>query len=125
MLLAALLLVLQAAPAKETVPIPGTKVSFDMVRLEAPGLRPFLIGDPAESFTCPVSGGEYVYNPDGLRCKGPRPCWIIIYDAAPSHTGYRWAVVVPEVGSGQAPVTDVDAFPESQFAGVGGRAPAK
>src|SRR5574342_1015269 len=44
MLLPALLLLLQAPPAKETVQIPGTRVSFDLVRLEGPGLRPFSIG---------------------------------------------------------------------------------
>src|SRR5881394_1872035 len=38
-------LLLQAPPPKETVSIPGTKVSFDLVALPGDGkLRPFAIG---------------------------------------------------------------------------------
>src|SRR5262245_58013665 len=44
MVLAILLFTVQAPPVKETVRIPDTTVSFEMVRLEAPGLRPFSIG---------------------------------------------------------------------------------
>jgi len=53
MVLAALLLLVQAPPAKETVRIPDTTVSFEMVRLEGPGLRPFSIG------VTEVSWGEF------------------------------------------------------------------
>jgi formylglycine-generating enzyme required for sulfatase activity len=40
-----LALACQAAPEKETVKIPGTKVSFELVKIaDAPGLRPYSIG---------------------------------------------------------------------------------
>jgi hypothetical protein len=42
---AVLVLLLQAAAEKETVSVPDTKVSFDLIRISgAPGLRPFSIG---------------------------------------------------------------------------------
>ncbi|RPH41347.1 MAG: hypothetical protein EHM91_10225, partial [Planctomycetota bacterium] len=45
MVVSCLLLLLQVLAEKETVPIPDTKLSFDVVRISgAPGLEPFSIG---------------------------------------------------------------------------------
>jgi len=42
-------------------------------------------------FTCPVSGLEYVYVPDGLEAVGHTKR-IIAYDAQPVHNGKRWCL---------------------------------
>jgi hypothetical protein len=45
MVLAALLFLLQAAPEKETLQVPGSKLTFDLVKIPGgPGLAPFWIG---------------------------------------------------------------------------------
>ena len=45
MVVSCLLLLLQVTAEKETLPIPGTKRTFDLVRISgAPGLRPYFIG---------------------------------------------------------------------------------
>src|SRR3954471_6112833 len=45
-------------------------------------------------FTCPLSNQKYLYNPNGI--KFPPNRWAVIYDPAPSHSNYRWAVVFSE-----------------------------
>jgi hypothetical protein len=65
--------------------------------------------------TCPVSKQPYVYNAFGLpsQDKSER---VIIYDATPAHSGFRWAVSIIEPQAANAPlITKVIALPESQF----------
>jgi hypothetical protein len=65
--------------------------------------------------TCPVSKQPYVYNAFGLPSpdKSER---VIIYDATPAHSGFRWAVSIIEPKDANAPlITKVIALPESQF----------
>jgi hypothetical protein len=50
--------------------------------------------------TCPVSGMPYIYSPDGLRIPG-RPGRLVLYDAAPSHSGMRWGVLFDDPGGGR------------------------
>lgn len=66
------------------------------------------------SFTCPVSGKPYVYNPGGIRMP-EKASWVILYDPAPSHSNLRWAVSILEPVSGQPLVTKVVALPETFF----------
>ena len=63
--------------------------------------------------TCPVSKQPYVYNAFGLPSpdKSER---VIIYDATPAHSGFRWAVSIIEPKDANAPlITKVIALPES------------
>lgn len=78
--------------------------------------------DPAIAFDCPVSGRAYVYVPGGFAW-GDKPGFIVLHDAEPSHSGFRWAVVVEEPRGAQPLVTRVVAVPEPLFlspARVGG-----
>ncbi|HEV8378052.1 MAG TPA: hypothetical protein VGP99_04325 [Tepidisphaeraceae bacterium] len=64
--------------------------------------------------SCPLSNQKYMYNPDGI--KFPPNRWAIVYDPAPSHSNYRWAIVFSESSKqGQAPIPSVLAIPESEF----------
>jgi hypothetical protein len=67
-----------------------------------------------KDFTCPASKLPYVYNPVGIVDleKGTR---VVIYDAAPSHRGTRWAISVVEPQGNEALVTKVVGMPESWF----------
>jgi hypothetical protein len=64
---------------------------------------------------CPVSKLPYVYNPVGIITLDNQPR-MICYDAAPSHSGMRWAITVvePRDNSGNL-VAKVVAVPESAF----------
>jgi hypothetical protein len=65
-------------------------------------------------YTCPVSKQPYVYNPKGIISPNVT-LRAVIYDAAPTHSGYRWTIVVEEP-SGNAPLqAKVVAWPESRF----------
>jgi hypothetical protein len=70
---------------------------------------------------CPVSKKPYLYNPIGITTSESR-ARIICYDAAPSHSGMRWAISIiePQQENG-ALVTKVIALPESHFTFMGGR----
>lgn len=70
-------------------------------------------GEPL-AFACPVSHRPYVYAEDGIRILDSRKR-VIVYDAAPSHAGVRWAVVIDEPQPDKPLVTDVRPFPESFF----------
>ena len=77
------------------------------------------LADPIDApveFTCPVSGLPYVYAPQGVRRPGGQPGVLVLYDAAPSHSGMRWAVAVDEpTRPGQPLVTKVVPEPEVVF----------
>ena len=71
--------------------------------------------DPAAEFSCPVSGQPYIYNPHGLP-RGEKPGFLILYDAQPSHSGLRWAVMVePPKNPSEPLVPKVVAEPEILF----------
>jgi hypothetical protein len=66
-------------------------------------------------FVCPVSKKPYVYNPIGVQTLG-QPERIILYDPAPSHSGFRWAVTFIEPQrETDPPITKVIGLPESHF----------
>jgi len=66
------------------------------------------------ALTCPLSKQKYIYNPDGI--KFPQGRWAVVYDAAPSHSNYRWAIVFAEAKqAGHAPVPTVIAISEAEF----------
>jgi len=70
-------------------------------------------GSGVSAAVCPVSGGAYVYDREGLRLPG-RSGRLIVYDAAPVHGGMRWGVVIgPEGGKGRPLVARVILIPES------------
>jgi hypothetical protein len=64
--------------------------------------------------TCPLSKQKYVYDPNGI--KFPPNRWAVVYDPAPSHSNYRWAIVFSEARQqGATPIPSVLAIPESEF----------
>jgi hypothetical protein len=63
---------------------------------------------------CPVSKKSYLYNPIGITTSESR-ARIICYDAAPSHSGMRWAISIIEPQDNGPLVTKVIALPESHF----------
>jgi hypothetical protein len=68
---------------------------------------------------CPVSKKPYLYNPIGITTSESR-ARIICYDAAPSHSGMRWAISIIEPENDNGPlVTKVIALPESHFTFMG------
>jgi hypothetical protein len=73
--------------------------------------------DPAVGIDCPVSGRRYVYVPNGFPL-GDQPGLVVLHDAEPTHSGFRWAVVVEEPkgrGPQQPLITRVVAVPEPLF----------
>ena len=72
-------------------------------------------------YVCPVTGLAYIYVPDGIPAPNQPGAKIVLYDAAPSAQGLRWAVSIiepPTRGAG-ALITKVIAVPESYFAAGG------
>jgi hypothetical protein len=70
------------------------------------------------SLNCPISNQRYIYNPTGIKFQANQ--WAIVYDAAPSHSNMRWAIVFSERGEGKAPVPSVVAISEADFRSVSG-----
>ncbi len=71
-------------------------------------------GGAALVLTCPLSNQKYLYNPDGI--KFPPNRWAIVYDPAPSHSNYRWAIVFSEATQrGGTPIPSILAIPETEF----------
>ena len=71
--------------------------------------------EPDIELTCPVSGKPYAYDPKGLP-RGGKPGVLVLYDAAPSHSGLRWAVAVePPKAAGQPLIPQVVAEQELLF----------
>ena len=76
-------------------------------------LPPMKPGTPL-ALTCPLSNQKYIYNPDGIKFSGNR--WAVVYDPAPSHSNYRWAIVfAAPKQQGHAPVPTVIAIGEAEF----------
>ena len=76
---------------------------------DLPPLKP---GTPL-TLTCPLSNQKYIYNPDGIKIKSG---WAVVYDPAPSHSNYRWAIVfAAPKQQGHAPVPTVIAISEVEF----------
>lgn len=67
-----------------------------------------------ESFFCPLSRQAYIYRPNGIILP-EKNARIILYDASPSHSGFRMAIRAEEPEDGRAPVMKVVALPESFF----------
>jgi hypothetical protein len=71
--------------------------------------------DAAAELACPVSKRAYVYNPVGIMTTDRQPR-VILYDAAPTHSGFRWAISIIEPEEEDGPlITKVIALPESTF----------
>ena len=65
-------------------------------------------------YLCPVSNQPYIYNAQGL--VGPNVSLrAVLYDAAPTHAGYRWAIVVQEPAGNAPLIAKVVAWAESRF----------
>jgi hypothetical protein len=47
---------------------------------------------PMPPLSCPASGRPYVYNREGLPVSG-RSGRLVLYDAAPTHSGMRWGIL--------------------------------
>lgn len=72
--------------------------------------------DPLMDFTCPVSHLPYVYAPQGIPRSKNQPGMLVLYDAAPTHSGMRLAVCVEQPPRpGQPLVMKVVAEPETTF----------
>lgn len=76
---------------------------------EMPG-APQSIGE----FACATSNQPYVYNPAGIIGANVAQR-AVIYDAAPTHGGYRWAIVLKEATPNGPFIAEVVAWPESRF----------
>lgn len=72
------------------------------------------VSDEELIFSCPVSNQPYVYAPAGVLLP-EHQARIILYDPAPSHLGYREAIVIADPVPGQVPLTKIIALPESFF----------
>ncbi len=77
-------------------------------------LEPLADVDVTLNFTCPLSGLPYVYVPAGLRAAG-RSKAIILHDAAASHGGVRWCVLMPDTSTSTGKALEVLAMPEGVF----------
>src|SRR5881394_621086 len=77
---------------------------------DLPPLKP---GVPL-ALVCPASHLPYIYNPNGIKFGSSG--WAVVYDAAPSHSNYRWAIVFAQAKQpGHAPVPTVIAIREADF----------
>lgn len=66
--------------------------------------------------TCPASKQTYVYVPGGLETPG-KSKFIILHDAAPSHRGSRWCILIEPAKGRAAPSMEVLQVPEPIFRG--------
>ena len=65
-------------------------------------------------FACPASEKPFVYNRAGLAIKEVTGR-IIVYDAAPPHSGLRWAITIIEPVTAGPLITKVIAISENRF----------
>jgi len=72
------------------------------------------IADAPLDFTCPLSHLQYVYTPQGLRAEGKSKA-IILHDAAASHGGTRWCILMPNSLTQTVQSLEVVQLPESVF----------
>ncbi len=77
-------------------------------------LRQMPAGNRIGEFTCPTSKRPYVYNRSGVIGANVSQR-AVVYDAAPTHGGYRWAIVVKEATPNAPFIAEVVAWPESRF----------
>jgi len=70
--------------------------------------------DTQLQYTCPVSGKPYLYIQGGLHAPA-QPKQIVVADAAPSHNGKRWCVLMGKLEKGHASAMEVLEVPESVF----------
>lgn len=77
-------------------------------------LAPYAQQMGVTDLTCPASGEAYVYQRDGILFP-EQNARIILYDAKPSHSGFRWAITLGAPTPDQPPRTKVVALPERFF----------
>lgn len=77
-------------------------------------LMPYAQPMGVTDFTCPVSGLPYVYQRDGILFP-EQNARVILYDPKPSHSNYRWAIILGAPTPDQPPRTKVIALPERFF----------
>jgi hypothetical protein len=70
--------------------------------------------DVANELTCPVSKKPYVYNRSGLPAPNNMGR-LVIYDAAPVHNGFRWAIAIIEPQAREPLITRVVVVSEAAF----------
>lgn len=68
--------------------------------------------EPMPPLVCPVSGKPYIYNREGLAIPG-KPGRLVLYDAAPSHSGMRWGILAEIVEGPQPLIARAVLVPES------------
>jgi hypothetical protein len=97
--------------------IEGALILYYSVHKEMPAkledLKSLADFDAPLKFTCPKSGEAYGYSPVGLVTPG-KAASIVVYDASPTHNGYRWCILVEPSSTG-AIVTTVAAVEEKLF----------
>jgi len=100
--------------------ISGAMLMYYAINRELPAkledLKPLADLDQALDFTCPLSHQPYVYVPGGLETAG-RSKIIILHDAAPSHAGKRWCILMEPAKGKSAPSMEVLLVPEPIFLG--------
>lgn len=77
-------------------------------------LRQMPGGERLGDFACPTSGRPYLYNPAGVVGANVSRR-AVIYDAAPTHDGYRWAIVIREATPNAPFIAEVVAWSEGRF----------
>lgn len=77
-------------------------------------LTPYAQQMGVTDFTCPVSGLPYVYQRDGILFP-EQNARVIFYDPKPSHSNYRWAIILGAPTPDQPPRTKIIALPERFF----------
>ncbi len=78
------------------------------------GIAPYAKQMGVSDLNCPVSHEPYIYTRDGILLPDQN-ARIILYDAKPSHSGYRWVIAIGSPSPDQPPRTKVIALPESFF----------
>ncbi|MBC7785375.1 MAG: hypothetical protein H7144_16200, partial [Burkholderiales bacterium] len=96
--------------------ISGAIMLYIATRNDLPGALSELqkVSDEELLLTCPLANKPYVYTPWGLLLP-EQQARIVLYDPAPSHKGYRQAIVIADPVPGRALTTKVIALPESFF----------
>ena len=70
--------------------------------------------DEPIDLNCPASNLPYVYEPNGLEAPGGSKR-IIVHDAAATHNGGRWCLLMAPLVPGAAPTMEVLLIPEPTF----------
>src|SRR5579884_2363002 len=75
-------------------------------------LKEFASFEQVPSYTCPVTGRPYVYNPAGLEASG-QTYRLYVYDEVP-HNGKRNVIVIRPPVPGQPLLSDVASLSDAQ-----------